>query len=107
MPREPKRTITEIAGDILVERRRAVGDAAAERRGPPAGAERIPERVEREAYWKRFLPPEQEQLLRTFYFDEKSHSVMAEELGLPLGTVKSRLRLALAKLRHMLIGLDS
>ena len=29
----------------------------------------------------------------------KPHSVIAEELGLPLGTVKSRLRLALAKLR--------
>jgi RNA polymerase sigma-70 factor, ECF subfamily len=53
------------------------------------------------------LPLEQEQLLRIFYFEEKSHSVIADELGLPLGTVKSRLRLALAKLRHMLNGLDA
>jgi RNA polymerase sigma-70 factor (ECF subfamily) len=53
------------------------------------------------------LPSEQEQLLRIFYFEEKSHSLIADELGLPLGTVKSRLRLALAKLRHMLNGLDA
>ena len=53
------------------------------------------------------LPPEQEQLLRIFFFEEKSHSLIADELGLPLGTVKSRLRLALVKLRHMLNGLDA
>jgi RNA polymerase sigma factor (sigma-70 family) len=52
------------------------------------------------------LPPEQAQLLRIFYFEEKPHSAIAEELGLPLGTVKSRLRLALSKLRVTLSGLD-
>jgi RNA polymerase sigma factor (sigma-70 family) len=51
------------------------------------------------------LPDEQAQLLRIFYFEEKPHSQIAEELGLPLGTVKSRLRLALAKLRVLLNGL--
>lgn len=48
------------------------------------------------------LPEEQKQLLKIFYFEDKSHSVIAEELGLPLGTVKSRLRLALGKLRALL-----
>jgi len=48
------------------------------------------------------LPSEQADLLRIFYYEEKSHSVIAEELGLPLGTVKSRLRLAIGKLRVML-----
>lgn len=48
------------------------------------------------------LPTEQAQLLRIFYYEEKPHSVIAEELGLPLGTVKSRLRLALTKLRAIL-----
>ncbi len=52
------------------------------------------------------LPTEQAQLLRIFYFEEKPHSAIAEELGLPLGTVKSRLRLALSKLRVTLSGLD-
>jgi len=51
------------------------------------------------------LPGEQAELLRIFYFEEKPHSQIAEELGLPLGTVKSRLRLALAKLRVLLNGL--
>jgi RNA polymerase sigma factor (sigma-70 family) len=48
------------------------------------------------------LPPDQAQLLKVFYFEEKSHSVIAEEMELPLGTVKSRLRLALAKMRTMM-----
>ncbi len=48
------------------------------------------------------LPDEQEHLLRMAYFEDKSHSMIAEELDLPLGTVKSRLRLAMAKLRHAL-----
>ena len=48
------------------------------------------------------LPGEQEKLLRLAYFEDKSHSVIAEELQLPLGTVKSRLRLAMAKLRAAL-----
>jgi RNA polymerase sigma-70 factor (ECF subfamily) len=53
------------------------------------------------------LPPAQARLLRIFYFEEKPHSVIADELGLPLGTVKSRLRLALGKLRRKLIGVDA
>ena len=52
------------------------------------------------------LPVEQAELLRIFYFEEKPHSVIAEELGLPLGTVKSRLRLALGKLRIILDGFE-
>lgn len=48
------------------------------------------------------LPEEQKRLLKIFYFEDKPHSVIAQELGLPLGTVKSRLRLALGKLRALL-----
>lgn len=47
------------------------------------------------------LPEEQEELLRMAYYDDKPHSVIAAETGLPLGTVKSRLRLALNKLRKI------
>lgn len=50
------------------------------------------------------LPQEQAELLRIFYFEDKTHSVIADELGLPLGTVKSRLRLAVGKLRSLLEG---
>lgn len=48
------------------------------------------------------LPEEQARLLRLSYFEDKSHSTIAEELDLPLGTVKSRLRLALSRLKTLL-----
>jgi RNA polymerase sigma-70 factor (ECF subfamily) len=50
------------------------------------------------------LPVDQSDLLRLAFYGGKSHSVIAQETGLPLGTVKSRLRLALARLRA---GLDA
>ncbi|HET6469740.1 MAG TPA: sigma-70 family RNA polymerase sigma factor [Geminicoccaceae bacterium] len=53
----------------------------------------------------RALPEEQARLLRIFFFEDKTQNVIADELGLPLGTVKSRLRLALGKLRVSLGGL--
>jgi len=46
------------------------------------------------------IPDEQGTLLRLAFYEDKSHNTIAEELGLPLGTVKSRIRLALAKLRQ-------
>ncbi len=45
------------------------------------------------------LPSEQERVLREAFFEAKSHQQIAAELGLPLGTVKSRIRLALRHLR--------
>jgi RNA polymerase sigma-70 factor (ECF subfamily) len=45
------------------------------------------------------LPDEQASLLRLAFYEGKSHSTIATQVGLPLGTVKSRLRLALARLR--------
>jgi RNA polymerase sigma-70 factor (ECF subfamily) len=45
------------------------------------------------------LPQEQSFILKKVYLEDKSHSEIAEELSLPLGTVKSRVRLALSKLR--------
>ncbi|MGF1606045.1 MAG: sigma-70 family RNA polymerase sigma factor [Rhodothalassiaceae bacterium] len=45
------------------------------------------------------LPEEQAEVIRKAYFEDKSHRAIAEELGLPLGTVKSRIRLALSRMR--------
>jgi RNA polymerase sigma-70 factor (ECF subfamily) len=45
------------------------------------------------------LPVEQADILRKVYLEDKSHTEVAAELGLPLGTVKSRVRLALNKLK--------
>jgi RNA polymerase sigma-70 factor (ECF subfamily) len=48
------------------------------------------------------LPREQAQVISLAFFADKAHSEIAGELGLPLGTVKSRLRLAMARLRGAL-----
>ena len=48
------------------------------------------------------LPPEQIEVLRMAFFEHKSHSAIAEEQGLPLGTVKSRIRLAMRQLKRTL-----
>jgi RNA polymerase sigma-70 factor (ECF subfamily) len=45
-------------------------------------------------------------VLRKNFFEDKPHGIIADELNLPLGTVKSRVRLALAKLRDALRDLD-
>jgi RNA polymerase sigma-70 factor (ECF subfamily) len=50
------------------------------------------------------LPREQAQVITLAFFADKPHSEIALDLGLPLGTVKSRLRLAMARLRGALGG---
>lgn len=46
------------------------------------------------------LPKNQKELIEKAYFGDLTHSEIAEETGLPLGTIKSRIRLALDRLRH-------
>jgi RNA polymerase sigma-70 factor (ECF subfamily) len=48
------------------------------------------------------LPEEQKQVLALAYFRGYSQAEIAESLGLPLGTVKTRIRLAMDKLRDLL-----
>lgn len=47
----------------------------------------------------RNLPQEQADLLYRSFFENKTHADIAKETNLPLGTVKSRIRIALDKLR--------
>jgi RNA polymerase sigma-70 factor (ECF subfamily) len=47
----------------------------------------------------RLLPAEQQEVLNLAFFEEKPHSEVAEQLGIPLGTVKSRIRLAFKRIR--------
>jgi RNA polymerase sigma-70 factor (ECF subfamily) len=72
---------------------------------PPPAVEDVCSAAEREARVRRAiaaLSDEQAQVVRLSFFLDKAHSEISEDLGLPLGTVKSRLRLALARLRSQL-----
>jgi len=48
----------------------------------------------------RQLPPAQAEVIGLAFFGELSHAEIAEQLGLPPGTVKGRIRLGLEKLRN-------
>jgi RNA polymerase sigma-70 factor (ECF subfamily) len=48
------------------------------------------------------LPDDQAAIVRLSFFAEKPHAEIAQQLGIPLGTVKSRVRLALNRLRTLL-----
>lgn len=72
---------------------------------PPAPAEALVIEAQRAARVREAvaaLPPDQAEALRLAFFDGCSHTEMGARLGLPLGTVKSRLRLALKRLRAAL-----
>jgi RNA polymerase sigma-70 factor (ECF subfamily) len=62
------------------------------------------ERCVREAM--ESLPDEQARIVELSFFAGKPHGDIARELGLPLGTVKSRLRLAMKRLRDLLVDLS-
>jgi len=71
--------------------------------GPAADAQLV--RADEDAKLRdalRRLSPDQALVIEKSFFAEKSHSEIAIELGLPLGTVKSRLRLAMAHIRAAL-----
>ena len=53
------------------------------------------------------LPQEQADLVREAFYLAKSHSQISEETKIPLGTVKSRLRLAFGRLRKAMEGEES
>lgn len=48
------------------------------------------------------LPREQSQVIELAYFGGFSHSEIAEMIGVPLGTIKGRMRLGLEKIRATL-----
>jgi len=52
------------------------------------------------------LPPEQRTVLEMAYFGGRTQAQIAEELGIPVGTVKTRTFAALRKLRRALLGED-
>jgi len=50
------------------------------------------------------LPADQARVIEMAFFEEKTHTMIAAELDLPLGTVKSRLRLAFGRIRSVLVA---
>lgn len=53
------------------------------------------------------LPANQHEVVRLHFMEDAAHSEIAERLNLPLGTVKSRLRLAFEKIRKELGDFDA
>jgi RNA polymerase sigma-70 factor (ECF subfamily) len=52
------------------------------------------------------LPPDQRRVIELAYFGGLSHTQIAEHLGQPLGTVKTRLRMAMKRIRSALSGVE-
>jgi RNA polymerase sigma-70 factor (ECF subfamily) len=63
------------------------------------------QRRAREALAK--LNPEQREVIEIAYFAGLSHSEIAELLGLPLGTIKTRIRSGMMKLRESLVSVEA
>lgn len=68
---------------------------------PDEQVSQIHDRAQVEAILK-YLPAEQLHVLKMAFFEEKSHQMIADETGIPLGTIKSRIRLALGRLKTVL-----
>lgn len=60
------------------------------------------ERGERVRKALRTLPADQIKVIELSFFEEAPHAEIAKALGIPLGTVKSRIRIAMTKLRALL-----
>ena len=58
-------------------------------------------RVQRVRQAMASLPAEQVEVIRLSFFEDRPHSQIADQLKIPLGTVKSRVRLAMARLRTL------
>ena len=93
--------------DHLRRRARTSGEsherAEAPDDAPPADDEF--DRKSRDARLRRIfgkLPPNQQRVVLLHFYEDEPHSAIARRLGLPLGTVKSRLRLAFARIRREL-----
>ena len=95
---------------MLLRRRAATGDravraAAWSRRREETGSDEPLirfEEVELVRAAMQELPPDQLQIVRMRIYEEKTFAVIAEELGIPLGTALARMRAALEKLRRRL-----
>lgn len=72
--------------------------------GETSTEEQVERNLERERIMKAMsvLPEAQREVILLAYFEGYSQSAMADKLGQPLGTIKTRVRLAMQKLRIVL-----
>jgi RNA polymerase sigma factor (sigma-70 family) len=101
--------IFTIARNLRIDRARREGRPSLEEDPsdavPQPSPDAVVSAVENEARVAKALgdlPPEQAQVVKLAFFAGKPHSEIAMDLGLPLGTVKSRMRLAMGRLRDTL-----
>jgi len=99
---------------LVVARNRAIDHLRQRKPGEPvdevvvASATNVHSETERGIMMQRVrgiigdLPQEQQRSLQMAFFDGLSHSEIAEKIGQPLGTVKTRIRSALTSLRKRL-----
>jgi RNA polymerase sigma-70 factor (ECF subfamily) len=104
------RAIDRLRADA--SRRNALHGLAFEPSGPianpsPAEEASLRERRARVLEAVRSLPPEQRSAIELAFFQGLSHSEIARETDTPLGTVKTRIRAAIAKLEQALEPLRS
>jgi len=101
---------------LTIARNAALDRLRLERRRPAISDDAEPDEVwqdipdesssSEEARWRSLyfavqaLPPEQRQVIELAYYQGLSHSQIAEHLGWPVGTVKTRLRLGMEQLRQ-------
>ena len=83
--------------DEVLDLERTESDVQARHVHAEQSAERLAAALDR-------LPPEQRQVMHLSYFRGQSHGAIAEWLDLPIGTVKSRIRLAMQSVRANLQG---
>jgi RNA polymerase sigma-70 factor, ECF subfamily len=101
------RTIDALRRNLVHERRRTSSEGMEERFEAPERTDVEVARREEAASVRaalETLPEQQNQVIELAYFGGFTHTQIAEMLGLPIGTVKGRMRLGLDKLQRRLAG---
>ena len=99
------RGIDALRRNLVHERRRTSAEGIEERQEAPERTDVEAARREEALAMRRALeglPDGQGQVIELAYFGGFTHTQIAEMLGMPIGTVKGRMRLGLEKLRHTL-----
>ena len=99
------RGIDALRRNLVHERRRTSAEGIEERQEAPERTDVEAARREEALAVRRALeglPDGQGQVIELAYFGGFTHTQIAEMLGMPIGTVKGRMRLGLEKLRHTL-----